>query len=96
MSKAESKAMTVARRVAAFLKNEHGATRVILFGSLSKGFFENDSDIDIYFEGTAKNRILAAAGHCLEVFRQYDIDLTPDAFCKDTLRAEILKDGAAL
>jgi predicted nucleotidyltransferase len=96
MSKAESNAMTIARQVASFLKKEYGATRVILFGSLAKGFFEKDSDIDIYFEGTAKSRILDAAGHCLEVFRKYDLDLIPDAFCQDTLRAEILKEGVVL
>lgn len=96
MSKAESKAMTIARKVAAFLKKEYGATRVILFGSLAKGFFEKDSDIDIYFEGTARRRVLDAAGHCLEVFRKYDIDLIPDAFCQDQLRQKILKEGIVL
>jgi predicted nucleotidyltransferase len=96
MNKAESKAMTIAKKVASFLKKEYGATRVMLFGSLAKGFFEKDSDIDIYFEGIPNKRILDASGHCFEVFRQHDIDLIPDAFCHDQLRRKILKEGIVL
>lgn len=96
MSKTKSKAMTTAKKVALFLKEKYGATRVMLFGSLAKGLFEKDSDIDIYFEGVAKNRILDASGECFEVFRKHEIDLIPDAFCHEPLRQRIFKEGIVL
>jgi len=96
MSKADSNAMTVAKKVASFLKKEYGATRVMLFGSLADGFFKKDSDIDIYFEGIPSTRLLRAAGHCTEVFHKYDLDLIPASFCDADMRQRILKEGVAL
>ena len=88
--------MTAAKKVAHFLKEKYGATRVMLFGSLAKGFFEKDSDIDIYFEGISKDRILDASGDYFEVFRQYEIDLIPDAFCPESVRKRIIQEGIPL
>ena len=96
MSRAESKAMTIAKKVALFLKSKYGATRVMLFGSLAKGFFDKGSDIDIYCEGIPKGDVLEAHAECTRVFRQHEIDLIPDLFCHDRLRQRILKEGIVL
>lgn len=42
------------------LTARHAATRVILFGSLARGGFRDDSDIDIAVEGVAPGRFFHA------------------------------------
>jgi predicted nucleotidyltransferase len=68
----------------------------VLFGSLADGFFKDRSDIDIYFEGVPSNRIFAAVGHCMEIFRKANIDLQPASFCEETFRQRVLKEGITL
>jgi predicted nucleotidyltransferase len=93
MTSLESDALTTAKEIARFLKTKHGATRVVLFGSLAEGFFKDRSDIDIYFEGVPGNRIFAAVGHCLELFRKANIDLQPASFREAAFRQRVLKEG---
>ena len=52
----EATALDLAKEIAAFLKEKHGATMVLLFGSRAKGTSTPDSDIDIYFEGVPRER----------------------------------------
>jgi predicted nucleotidyltransferase len=54
-------ALRVARHIARVLK-EHGATKVLLFGSLvrGEGFDPGRSDIDIYHEGIPAERVIHA------------------------------------
>jgi len=48
----EATALDLAKEIAAFLKEKHGATMVLLFGSRAKGTSTPESDIDIYFEAS--------------------------------------------
>jgi predicted nucleotidyltransferase len=97
MTSPETNALATAKEIASFLKTKYGATRVVLFGSLAAGFFKADrSDIDIYFEGVPRNRIFAAVGHCMELFRKTKIDLKPAPFCEETFRHRVLEEGIAL
>jgi predicted nucleotidyltransferase len=48
--------LAVAQRVAAVLKTEFGATRVLLFGSLVRPWFHEESDIDLAVEGITPSR----------------------------------------
>jgi predicted nucleotidyltransferase len=91
-----SDALGTAREIAHFLKTKYGASRVVLFGSLADGFYRERSDIDIYFEGVPSDRIFAAVGHCLEVFRGTKIDLQPSSFCEESFRERVLKEGITL
>ena len=50
----EATALDLAKEIAAFLKEKHGATMVLLFGSRAKGTSTPESDIDIYFEGVPR------------------------------------------
>jgi len=47
-------ALELANAIAAFRKEKHGATKVLLIGSRAKGTAAPDSDIDIYFEGLSR------------------------------------------
>ena len=96
MTSLESDALTTAKEIARFLKTKHGATRVVLFGSLAEGFFKDRSDIDIYFEGIPSNRIFAAVGHCLELFRKANIDFQPASFREAAFRLRMLNEGVVL
>ena len=51
-----AEAMTIARSTAARLRNEFGATRVAIFGSLAREDFGLDSDIDIVVWGVARSK----------------------------------------
>ena len=54
-------ALRVARHIAKVLR-EHGATKVLIFGSLGRGegFDPDRSDIDIYHEGIPADRVIHA------------------------------------
>jgi len=62
MTSLESDALTTAKEIACFLKTKHGATRVVLFGSLAEGFFKDRSDIDLqpasFCEAAFRQRVL--------------------------------------
>lgn len=53
-------AFAIAKRIASVLK-KHGATKVMLFGSLCTRKYDPDySDIDIYYEGIPLNKTIHA------------------------------------
>ncbi|NOX61203.1 MAG: nucleotidyltransferase domain-containing protein [Chloroflexi bacterium] len=65
-----------AQRIAAMLRHEFGVTRVLLFGSLVKGGFSADSDIDLAVAGLAPDAFftaLARAGQLTE----FPVDIKP-------------------
>lgn len=47
----QAEALSRAKGTADFLKREYGVSKVILYGSLTDGFFHERSDIDILIEG---------------------------------------------
>jgi len=46
----QAEALSRAKAIADFLKREYGVSKVILYGSLTDGFFHERSDIDILRE----------------------------------------------
>ena len=93
---ADAPPMDVARSAAEFLK-EHGATRVLLFGSLANGDYDpRYSDIDIYFEGVPRAEVDEVAGMGMWHFPKHDIDFWADARCPDYFLKRIFETGIPL
>lgn len=62
-------ARTLAQSVARYLKKRYGATKVLLFGSLSIGAYNPDfSDIDVGFEGVRQELVASAMEDCRRNF----------------------------
>lgn len=74
---------------------KHGASRVILYGSLARGDYHTDSDIDIGFEGIPHSRYFRVVAECLmNIPRRISVvDLT-DTY--GVFRARIDEEGQVL
>ncbi|NSW79318.1 MAG: nucleotidyltransferase domain-containing protein [Chthonomonadetes bacterium] len=73
----------------------HGATRIVFYGSFSRGDYRHDSDIDICFEGIPDDRYFHAVAECLLRTRR---TVTPIALenARGTLRSRILQEGKVI
>jgi hypothetical protein len=91
-----SKAIATAKEVAKYLRERHGATRVLLFGSLATGKYRIGSDIDIYFEGVPPGKAGAATGFAMVAFPNTPLDLWPDDRCAPFFKSEALATGKPL
>jgi predicted nucleotidyltransferase len=90
-------ATTSAKEVASYLKKEHGATKVVLFGSSVSGeFFPEHSDIDLYFEGVPYEREFAIMGRTMCRFADLNLDITPAGHATEELKKEVLETGVEL
>lgn len=65
-----------AHQIAAMLRHDYGATRVILFGSTVTGRFHAGSDIDLAVGGLAKEALFAALAQAAQL-SQCPVDLKP-------------------
>ena len=59
--------------LAAEILMRDGCREVYVFGSLAKGTFSADSDIDLAIVGLPKERFFSAYGRILEVHRRVDL-----------------------
>jgi uncharacterized protein len=84
-----------AERVAALLKSEFGAKRVLMFGSLVKPWFHEESDIDMAVEGVAPSRQGEAWDRALEE-AGVPLDLVFLEEAPTSLRERISSDGKVL
>jgi uncharacterized protein len=83
-----------ARKACAILKNEFGAGKVLVFGSLTDpSSFDENSDIDLAVLGIPDEKFYAAVGAVTNLVRNFKIDLVDIADCKEYLKKEIEKDG---
>jgi predicted nucleotidyltransferase len=90
-------ALASAKEVAAYLKREHGATRVLLFGSSVHGrFLEHHSDIDLYFEGIPYEKECLITGKTFCRFASFDLDLLAEGHATEALKKEVLATGVEL
>jgi predicted nucleotidyltransferase len=88
-------ARQVARRAAAFLKEQFGATRVVVFGSLVPGYwFSRTSDIDLAAWGLQPDDYFVAVAR-LQDLSEFRVDLVVAERCKPALHEAILR-GEAL
>lgn len=91
------RAMIAAHKAAKLLKNEFGASEVILFGSLARrGSFSLYSDIDLAVRGIAPEKFFAASAAIERVDVNFQIDLVDLETCPAALLQKIEKDGKPL
>ena len=84
-----------AEAIAAMLRERFGATRVILFGSLARGRFRLDSDIDLAVAGLAKGDLFRAMADALEFTNRW-VDIKPLEEVDPHFRLRILETGIDL
>ena len=84
-----------AREVAEFLRSDHGAARVLLYGSLARGDFHQFSDIDLYVEGFTGPywRMLAKGGRLASPF---DISVVCAEDARPSLKEAVSREGVEL
>lgn len=84
-----------AQQIAVLLREHFGATRVILFGSLAKGNFAVDSDIDLAVAGIAKADFFAALAAANSLAHTW-VDLKPLEDLQPHFRQRVLETGEEL
>ena len=92
------RAWAAARQAARLLKEEFGATRVVLFGSLAREggrFFDERSDIDLAVWGVAPEQFFHAWA-AVEARSEISFDLVDGALALPALRTEIESEGVEL
>lgn len=90
-------AMTVAQQGTCMLKQEYGATRVMLFGSLShRQWFSPSSDIDLAVWGLSQDDYLVAIARLQDVSPEFKVDLVAMERCRPELAEAILSEGKEL
>ena len=81
-----------ALRVAAMLRRDFGATRVLLFGSLARGRFLPDSDIDLAVAGLPAAAFFPALAQASKL-SEFPIDLKPLEDLDPHFKARVLASG---
>ncbi len=91
------RALRTARRAAALLREYFGASRVVLFGSLTRwGGFTPWSDIDLAAWGIPAARFYAAVAAVTGLSAEFKVDLVDPDFCRPALRVAIDREGLDL
>lgn len=91
-----AEAHNVANSIAAELVNRFGAKRVVLFGSLATGEFNQWSDIDIAVWGILPTLFYKAVAFASGVSNRWKVDLVDAEDCQATLLRRILLEGIEL
>jgi predicted nucleotidyltransferase len=82
-------------RVAEILAQEFGVSRVVLFGSLTRGDARPDSDIDLAVEGLPPERTFRALARAAEVAGR-QVDLVPIESARPEVLAIIEREGEVI
>jgi predicted nucleotidyltransferase len=92
-----TRAWAVARRGAQMLKEQFGAARVVVFGSVlyPKRFYER-SDVDLAVWGLDERLYLKAVSRLLDIDPEISVDLVEAEFARPPLLAVIEQEGVAL
>ena len=85
-----------AEAIAAMLRERFGATRVILFGSLARGRFRLDSDIDLAVTGIPTADFFRAYAEAMSLAGEFKLDLLDLADCPPSVQTAVLKQGIPL
>jgi predicted nucleotidyltransferase len=97
MASRRRRAWRFACRAATFLKREYGATRVVVFGSLSHGaWFHPRSDLDLAVEGLKPGAIWRAWSAVEHLIPGFEVDLIELETATDRLRQRIREQGREL
>lgn len=93
--KRKERAERIVSELADILREEFGASRVYVFGSLTRDNvpFHEHSDIDLAASGLPDDRFYEAQGRCLEHTADFSVDLVDLENAEESLRDEILGRG---
>ena len=90
-------AYQLAKRAAELLRNEFGAQKVVMFGSLTHhDWFTDWSDIDLAAWGIESDRFFQAVAVVTALSPDFKVDLVDSAACKPALKAVIEGEGIEL
>jgi len=94
---ARRRAWYAARRAASLLKDEFGAERVVLFGSIARNErLSPHSDLDLAVEGLTGMEYYRAVARIQSVPAQMTVDLVRLESCRSSLRQTIRETGIEL
>ena len=94
LTKRYQEAWELAKRAAALLKENFGAKKVFVFGSLVKSsWFTRWSDVDLATWGIPPDRFYAAVGAVTSLTTDFKVDLVDTKACRDSLRKAIESEG---
>lgn len=91
----EKEAWVDAQTAASILRKQFGATNIIVFGSLVKDKFGEDSDIDMAVEGIAPSEFFAALS-AINWQSKWEIDLKPLEALEPHFKQRVLETGVAI
>ncbi len=90
-------AWRVAREASRMLREQYGARRVVVFGSLARGrFFSRWSDIDLAAWGIPPGRFYSAVAAVTGFSRDYKLDLLDPECCRPAVRKAAEREGVEL
>ena len=95
-SSAAENAKAVAFAIAKELKSRFAASRVMLFGSLSRDDFHRWSDIDLAVWGVPSAAYCRAVAFSSGFSELFKVDLVDAEDCSESLRQHILNEGVEL
>jgi uncharacterized protein len=96
-AKRRQEAWAVARRVGELLKEEFGASKVVVFGSLARPTgFSQWSDIDVAAWGIAEADVWPAMWAAQKMSEQFEVNLVDVASCRPNFLAQIEQEGVIL
>jgi len=88
------RAWETARKAAQLLKEQYGAHRVRVFGSLvHEGTFHPDSDIDLAVEGLKPSDYWAALTSVMFLDDQVSVEMVDRATCRSEIWAAVEREG---
>ena len=91
------RAWRVARQAARMLREQFGAQRVVVFGSLAqRGWFTQWSDIDLAAWGVPDERFYQAVAMVTALSPVFKVDLIDPEACGSSLRQAIEREGIEL
>ncbi len=91
------RAWKVARTAATLLREEFGAGRVVVFGSLThRAWFTPWSDIDLAAWGIAPDAFYRAVALVTGLSSEFEVDLVSPEDCRPALRRAIMQKGVDL
>ena len=97
LAQRRERAEELARRAAILLREQFGATRVMLFGSLAhRGFFTRWSDVDLAAWGLRMEDTFRAIGAIMDLDAEIEINLVDVGACPPALLIAIEREGVDL
>lgn len=91
------RAWEVARVAGELLRERFGATRVVVFGSLThRAWFTQWSDIDIAAWGIPAGEFFRAVAMVTGLSSEFEVDLLDPETCRPSLRQRIEREGIEL